>query len=265
MTVPPLVQGILDVRFDATCRPWGRLHEAGKGYHRKVRYSIRQAKDMAADGLSAVAKSRRRSFDVILMDIVMPGMDGVEAFRKIRQINPGARVILMSAYYEDEVMEEVLSEGVHSALCKPIDIAWVIEMIKGIVLSPSILIVDDDPDFCQTMATMFELEGYRVYAANSGEEAVEIAKERECQVAFVDFKLPLMDGLETYLKLKEINPGLVTIMVTAYRDEVKSKMAKALAASAATCLYKPFNPSEAIGLVSAIGAKLPYRRCRNSS
>lgn len=220
--------------------------------------------DMAEDGLTAVDKSKRSTFDVILMDVVMPGMDGLKAFRKIRQINPGAKVILMSAYCEEDVMQEVLNEGAHSALCKPLDIAWVIDVIKNIVSNPPILVVDDDPDFCQTMAKMFELEGYRVYAACSGEDAIEIARQTECQVAFVDVKLPLMDGVETYLKLKEVNPGIVTVMVTAYRDEVQDMIQKALAAAATTCLYKPFDPSEAVGLVKQIRAKLRPGRCRNS-
>ncbi|RLC95281.1 MAG: hypothetical protein DRI39_00610 [Chloroflexi bacterium] len=220
---------------------------------RKSGYQV----DVAEDGLTAVDKSKKHSFDVILMDVVMPGMDGLEAFRKIRQINPGAKVILMSAYYDDEAMQEVLNEGAHEAVCKPFDVAWLMDMIKKIVSNPPILIVDDDPDFCRTMARLFETEGYRVHTAGSGEEALRIAKQRACQVAFVDVKLPLMDGLETFLRLKELNPGIVAVMVTAYRDEVQGIIQKALAAAATACLYKPFDPSEAVGLVNRVSHRIP--------
>jgi len=218
---------------------------------RRSGYSV----DMAKDGLSAIDKFKSHPFDVILMDLVMPRMDGVEAFRRIRQINPGASVILMTAYYEEDVVRKMLDEGALSALCKPIDIAWVMGLIGKTVSSPPILLVDDDVDFCRVMARMLELQGYRVYVAYSGEEAIDIAKEMSCQVAFVDVKLPLMDGLETYLKLREISPEIATIMMTAYRDEVQGVVDKAIEASVATCLYKPLKPLEVMELVSRISAK----------
>ena len=101
--------------------------------------------DTAEDGLSAVDKYREQNFDVILMDIIMPRMNGVEAFRRIREINPGARVILMTAYYEEEQIKAALDEGVYRAIRKPVNIARLVEMIEEATLSPPILIVDDDP------------------------------------------------------------------------------------------------------------------------
>ena len=55
--------------------------------------------DTAEDGVCAVDKFKMHHFDVILMDIVMPRMNGVEAFRKIREVNPVAKVILMTACF----------------------------------------------------------------------------------------------------------------------------------------------------------------------
>jgi DNA-binding NarL/FixJ family response regulator len=65
-----------------------------------------------------------------------------------------------------------------------------------------------------------------------------------------------MDGLETYLRLKEINPDITVVMMTAYRDEVRDIVDKALAASATGCLYKPFDPSQVVGLVNQVGGRL---------
>ena len=67
--------------------------------------------DTAVDGVAAVDKFKKRPFDVILMDLIMPQMNGVEAFRKIRQINPGARVILMTAYYDEDEIRSAVAEG----------------------------------------------------------------------------------------------------------------------------------------------------------
>ncbi len=205
--------------------------------------------DTAPDGLAAMDKFRSHHFDVVLMDIVMPGMSGVEVFHKIREIRPDAKVILMTAYYEEEEIRTALEQGVFSALHKPIKIARLMELIKEATLDLPILIVDDDPDFCQTMARVLEMKGYQVAAALSGEEAIRLAREKKFQIAFVDVKMQVMDGLETCLRLRELNSSLETIMMTAYRDEVRQTLEKAKAASVVTCLYKPFDVGKVMHLV----------------
>jgi len=206
----------------------------------------------AEDGISAVDKFKTRHFDVILMDIIMPKMNGVEAFRKIREIDPKARVILMTAYYEEEELRKARDEGVFSTVHKPIDIARLMELIKEATLNLPILIVDDDIDFCRTMARTLELKGYRVEAASSGEEAVRLARKKQFQIAFVDVKMPFMDGPKTCLKLKEINSNIVAVLMTAYRDEMHDSVAKAVAAKAATCLYKPLDFPQVVKLLNQI-------------
>ena len=211
--------------------------------------------DTAGNGVSAVDKFKERHFDVTLMDIVMPEMNGVEAFRQIREMCPGATVIMMTAYSEEELIQMARDEGAHRIIHKPIRIDQLIELIKEAAASQPILIVDDDADICQTLARALELQGYQVLAAGSGEEAVLMAREKACQIAFIDVKLPSIDGLETLLKLKEINPDILAIMMTGFRNEVKDALDKAQAASAIACLYKPFDPAEAADLVRKIGKK----------
>ena len=221
--------------------------------------------ETAENGASAVDKFKEHSFDVTLMDIVMPEMNGVEAFRKIREMHPGAPVILMTAYSEEELIQTARDEGAHRIVHKPIRIDRLIELIKEAAASQPILIVDDDADICQTLTRALELQGYEVLAAGSGEEAVIIAQEKACQIAFIDIKLPNIDGLETFLRLKEINPGILTIMMTGFRNEVKDALDKAQEASAIACLYKPFDPSEVTDLVRQIGRKTGHSGSENDS
>jgi two-component system response regulator HydG len=211
--------------------------------------------ETAENGAGAVAKYREHPFDVILMDIVMPEMNGVEAFRKIRDMHPGATVKLMTAYSEETLVQTAIDEGARQVVHKPIRIDRLIELIKEAAASEPILIVDDDADICHTLTRVLESEGYEVMTAGSGEEAVLMAEDKACQVAFIDIKLPNIDGLETFLRLKEINPGILTIMMTGFRNEVKDALDKAQAAKAITCLYKPFDPSEAAEILNKISKK----------
>ena len=146
-------------------------------------------------------------------------------------------------------------EGAHRVIRKPIRINQLIELIKEAAASQPILIVDDDVDTCRTLTRALELQGYQALAAGSGEEAILIAQEKACQIAFIDIKLPSIDGLETFLRLKEINPDIFTVMMTGFRNEVKDALDKAQEASAIACLYKPFDPSEVTDLVKQIGIK----------
>lgn len=204
--------------------------------------------ETAGDGVTAIDRYKKQAFDVTLMDIVMPEMNGIEAFRKIKEIDPEASVILMTAYSERELIQTAKTEGARKIITKPIRIEQLIDMIKEAATEEPILIVDDDTDICETLTRVLRLEGHHVLTANSGEEAVNIAKKRACKMAFVDVKLPNIDGLETFLRLKEINPSIIAVMMTGFQNEVKDALDKAQEASAITCLYKPFDPSKAADL-----------------
>ena len=216
--------------------------------------------ETADNGASAVDKFKEQDFDVTLMDIVMPEMNGMEAFRRIREMQPEASIILMTAYSDEEMIQTARDEGARRVINKPIRIDQLIELIKEAAAGQPILVVDDDADICRTLTDVLKSQGYDVLTAGSGEEAIMISQEKDCQMAFIDVKLPNIDGLETFLRLKEINPGILTIMMTGFRNEVKEALDKAEAASAITCLYKPFDPAEAADLVQKIGKKGRHSR-----
>ncbi len=71
-----------------------------------------------------------RPFDTVFMDIKMPSMDGVAAYRGIKRIRPGAVVVMMTAYAVDDLVDEALQEGAYGILYKPLDIERVIAVIE---------------------------------------------------------------------------------------------------------------------------------------
>jgi len=75
----------------------------------------------ADDGAVAVEEVRRRSFDLILMDIRMVKVSGIEALEQIRQINPSIPVIIMTAYASVETAVSALKKGAYDYLTKPLD------------------------------------------------------------------------------------------------------------------------------------------------
>ena len=72
-------------------------------------------------GSEAMEKARKTSFDLVLMDICMPEISGVEALDKIKTTNPKVPVIMMTAYSSNETAAEVLKKGACDYLTKPFD------------------------------------------------------------------------------------------------------------------------------------------------
>jgi CheY-like chemotaxis protein len=84
----------------------------------------------ADTGEQAVRLCRKQPFDVVLMDVRMPGMDGFEAFRVIRRHRPDAQVIMMSAYSTNEFRRVAQGEGATAFLRKPLDVDHLIDLLK---------------------------------------------------------------------------------------------------------------------------------------
>lgn len=81
---------------------------------------------------------------------------------------------------------------------------------------PHILVVDDEPDICWVLENILKSEGYQVTAVTSGREALELAREKRFKVAFIDAKLPDVDGVELSNQIKEINPKAAIVIISGY-------------------------------------------------
>ena len=208
-------------------------------------------------GEAAIAKIKEKSFDVILMDIKMPAMNGVEAFKQIKKISPKTAVIMITAYSLENLIKEALQEGAFGVLRKPLDIDKLIEQIglakeKGML----ILVTDDDLNTRETFKDALEAKGYKVSTAATGEEAIEQSKERPSDILFMDMKLSALNGLETYLAIKEINPKIIAVIITGYYEETKDLVDKALEKGVYTFLQKPLDMDKVLGLIEEISKKI---------
>ena len=84
----------------------------------------------AFDGRDAVAKFEETKPDLVTLDITMPVMNGLEALRAIRAMDPRARVLMVSAMGQQKMIMEALEEGALDFLVKPFQPAKVLETVK---------------------------------------------------------------------------------------------------------------------------------------
>ena len=86
----------------------------------------------AQNGIEAIEKYKARRADLVMLDIVMPEMDGIEALKKIRKIDPEAQVIMCSAMGQKSIVMEAIREGAVDFVVKPFDTERVVEAIGKI-------------------------------------------------------------------------------------------------------------------------------------
>jgi NarL family two-component system response regulator LiaR len=98
--------------------------------HKVVRQGVRAFLDLqpdlsvvaeAGNGEEAVVQAQEHAPDVVLMDLIMPGMDGVEATRQVKQVSPRSQVIVLTSYHQDEHIFPAIRAGALSYLLKDVE------------------------------------------------------------------------------------------------------------------------------------------------
>ena len=105
---------------------------------------------------------------------------------------------------------------------------------------PSIVAIDDEPEFIDMLESYFGLRGYEINASVRGVRGVEMVKEKNPDVVLMDLKMPGIDGDEVLKLLKSMDPSPKVIFITAYDDGGKTK-ARLLKMGAYACLDKPIS------------------------
>ena len=90
---------------------------------------------MASSGRAAIAKAKANKFDLIVMDVQMPGLNGVQTLHALRTLDPHVSVIMMTAYTRDELVAESQRTTGFEVLSKPLDLERVLPLVKRIVSS----------------------------------------------------------------------------------------------------------------------------------
>ncbi len=90
-----------------------------------------QVVGQANDGLEAFVKAQELKPDLILMDVQMPGMDGLEATRQIKQVLSETIIVMLTVRGDDEMLFESLKNGAQGYLLKDIQSQYMLEMLRG--------------------------------------------------------------------------------------------------------------------------------------
>ena len=212
---------------------------------------------LAENGYQAIEAAKQVPFDLVFMDIKMPGINGVQTFREVKKTNPNAAVIMMTAYSVEDLVREALEEGAYAVVYKPFDMEHVVSIIESALHRTLILVVDDYFADRETLKTILEERGYRVFVAESGSSALSQVKEKHFDIVFLDIRLPDFDGAQIFEEVKTIDPEAAVIMMTGYSEE--DLIRRAISHGAYTCIYKPFDVENILTVVGEISKKIKVK------
>lgn len=119
----------------------------------------------------------------------------------------------------------------------------------------AVLIVDDQPSVRRLLQEVLREEGYTVFMARDGREAVEIARTARPSLVLLDLKMPGMSGVDLMRELWNVVPGIKGIVMTAYSNPETTQRIREL--GSIRWIIKPFDLDQVCSLVREILAEPP--------
>jgi DNA-binding response OmpR family regulator len=211
--------------------------------------------DVAYDGHSALERVKQKTYDIALLDLKMPGMDGLELFQRIKEISHGTVAIVVTAYASSETARRILDAGAWRIMPKPIDFSALLHQVNEALDQPLVLLVDDDHDLCGSLSDLFREHGLRVHIAHDVDAANERLRAHGFNVVLIDFKLPRGTGVDVLRSVRKENPNAHTILITGYQNEAELAIKQALEQGADAVCYKPFDVPELLELTSRLAQR----------
>ena len=205
--------------------------------------------DVAYDGAAALELLRKTSYDVALLDLKMPGMDGLTLYREIKKMRADTVAIIVTAYASSATAEAALEAGAWKIVAKPVDVQPLLEMVEGAAAQPLVMIVDDDHDLCENLWQILRDRGYRVGLAHNEREAEQRLRETDFKVVLIDMKLPDGDGSRVFRLVRQSSPTARTILITGFRTEMDQLIQQIVTEGADDVCYKPFDVDQLIAKI----------------
>ncbi|MFC1715149.1 response regulator [Candidatus Poribacteria bacterium] len=223
---------------------------------------------VAEDGQMGLEMFKSESPDILITDLRMPHIDGLELMREVRNLSRTVQIILITAFGETDTAVSALREGALDYLKKPIDLELLVLALgrakekiaeyKKVLPFPVLLLADDEEPTRNRLARVLEKEGWKVHTASDGEEAVSVFQRMKIDIVVLDIKMPKKDGLQTLHEMRSITDDFEAMILTGYGDE--SSAIQAMRDGAMNFLKKPIDIDQLIVVVEKAIEKIHVDR-----
>ena len=211
----------------------------------------------AGDGLEALLQLKRERPDILLLDLRMPRLGGLEVLRRVQALAQPVRVLIVTGFPED-VPQGALPPGVDAVFVKPFEMTALLRALRADAApgaaapgAPAatrpggaaprrparVLVVDDDPDVGSTLLDILGELGHAGRWVADGSSALRALMQAPPDVVLLDILMPGLSGLDALPSIRALAPGVPVIMVSGAADEQLGR--RALARGAFYYVVKP--------------------------
>jgi DNA-binding response OmpR family regulator len=213
----------------------------------------------AEDGLRTLLHVKNLRPALLILDLMMPRLGGIDALIRIRKNFPNVVVIVLTGTTDDALRGRVASMGAAAVLPKPVDLD-ILGMMIGTVtpqrsqtkpestnaasttpeLAPvRVLVVDDDEIIRDLLREFIESRGYRPLLASDGTSALHTVLDTKPDVVLLDIEMPRLGGIEALTAIRAIAPDTRVIMISGIESEDTAR--RALSHGAFDYVRKPID------------------------
>jgi len=206
----------------------------------------------ATCGREALEIFNKQDIDIMVLDIKLPDMDGLEILKRIKEKKQDCEAIVITGFGTQEIAVQSLRRGAIDYIEKPIKIdefstalGRALEKItlkENISYKNTLLVIDDEEEIVIRLKNILEKENYEVFTAFNGKKGLNIIINNKIDVIITYIKMGDMDGIEVIKKAKTFRQDIEGIIITGYKEQELA--IKSLRAGAIDYLVKPINLDE---------------------
>lgn len=220
------------------------------------------------DGKEAAGIFKIDKPDIIISDINIPGINGMELMKEFKKSNSNLPVIFITGFSDADKALEAIRVGALDYIKKPIEIDNLLLALgraQASVLEHAnskqypVVVFADDEDLARiNLSKVLRDENYHVIEAVNGKVALDIFKQNKVDIALLDIKMPVMDGLMALHEMRKVNDDFEAIIQTGFGDEAAA--ISALRDGAMNFIKKPVDIDELLVHLEKAKEKLTLRR-----
>jgi CheY-like chemotaxis protein len=223
-------------------------------YLDRLGYQVTEARD----GLETLLQVKKVRPTLLILDLMMPRLGGIDALEHIRKHFPDVVVVVLTGTPDDKLRGRAVSLGAAALLPKPLDLDVLGTILSTVVVPPAtaparptpqerpatagrptVLVADDEEDMRAVLQEFLEAQTYRVLLAPDGLTALRTVIDERPEVVLLDIQMPRLGGVEALTAIRAIAPETRVIMISGVDDVGVAR--GALAHGAFDYLRKPLN------------------------
>jgi two-component system, NtrC family, response regulator HydG len=205
-------------------------------------------------GEDAIRAYLNRNYDLAFMDVMMPGKNGVESFLEIRKLKPHAKIIMMTGYSVEQLLQQAMENGALGVLTKPMEPAKILDMINDVGPTGIVVAQSSGIGVADKMKVALLSAGRECRLVHDGEDVKPGHIGNSGEVLIYDLHRPLIDTVGVYTEMKRRGVCGPTILLTDTDIETEDPHDLFRDFRATGILNKPFDPDHLLSQLQVLAA-----------